>query len=154
MCGLTVLELGVERQGSKPSFWRIAERTDRPARVGEEKPSPLFVVSEYFRDAVRPASIELGRETGLERLHRCARLEPGDAAGERHAQYRGPRPLVHGLDRADGIRVHADPLFDGERIYHDPTMAPHYQPWPEFALSWPREYGSGLKALSGSGPHR
>jgi hypothetical protein len=127
------LELRVERQRGQPRLRRFAGCADGLARVCEEKPGPLLVVSEYFRDAVRPAAMEFGREARLECLYRRARLEPGDAAGDWHAQYRPPRPLVYELDRAGRLRVRADPLLDGEKIDHDPTMALRREPWPEFA---------------------
>jgi hypothetical protein len=55
----------------------------------------------------------------LERLHRRARLEPGDAVDQRDPQDRGPRLLMHGFDRADRLRVPTDPFFDGESVNHD-----------------------------------
>src|SRR5437867_900175 len=118
-----MLELGIERQRVEPRFRRIAERGDRLARIREQKPAALLVASKYLWNAVGPTREELGSEVRLECLHRRARLEPGDAVGERHAQHRRPRPLVHGLDRANRLRVQTDPLFDGERVYHDPTIA-------------------------------
>jgi hypothetical protein len=121
---LTALELAVERQCGEPRFRGIAERADRLARVREKKPGSLLVIREHFRHAVRPAGVELGRETRLERLNRRACFEPDDPSGERHAQHRGPRALVHGLDRADRLHARADPLFDGERMDHDSTMSP------------------------------
>src|SRR5437867_3437434 len=106
-----MLELGVERQRVEPRFRRIAKRGDRLARVREQKPGPLLVASEYLWNAVGPTCEERGSEARLERLHRRARLEPRDAVSEWHAQHRRPRPLVHGLDRANRLGVQTDPLF-------------------------------------------
>ena len=119
-CGLDTLELGVQRQGAKPEFGRIAELADRPARIGEEKPPPLLVVVEDLGGPVGPAGEQLAREPRLECLHRSAGLEPGDAIGERHAQHRFRRSRVRCLD-ADRFDVRANPLFGP---VHAPTMPP------------------------------
>jgi hypothetical protein len=52
----------------------------------------------------------------LESLHRRARLEPGHAAGERHAQDGRPWPLVLGFDPADRLDVIADPRFGANEV--------------------------------------
>ena len=82
---LTMLEFGVEGKRVEPPFRRIADRGGWLARVREQKPAPLLVASEYMWDTVGPTREELGSEVRLECLHRRARLEPGDAVGERHA---------------------------------------------------------------------
>jgi hypothetical protein len=122
VCGLAALELGVQRQGSKPCVRRVAELADRRARVGEEKPPALVVVAEHLGDPVGPACEQLGRESRLECLHRSACLEPGDAIGERHAQHCRPRSFVPRLDDADRFDVQANPVFGG--AVHAPTMPP------------------------------
>ena len=122
VCGLAALELGVQRQGSKPCLRRIAECAERRARVGEEKPPPLVVVAEDLGDPVGPACEQLGREPRLECLYRSACLEPGDAVGERHAQHRRPRSFVRRLDDADRLDVRANPVFGG--AVHAPTRPP------------------------------
>jgi hypothetical protein len=52
----------------------------------------------------------------------------GDAVGERHAQHRRPRALVHRLDGADWLRVQADPLLGADTIEHEATMASRDEP--------------------------
>ena len=84
--GLAALELGVARQHARATPRAGCRAPDRRAGVGEQEPRPLLVVREHVGDAVGPARRELRREPRLERLHRRARLEPGRAAGERHAQ--------------------------------------------------------------------
>jgi hypothetical protein len=97
---------------------------DRGARVTEEKPRALLVLAEHLGDAVGMACEQLGRQPRLERLHRPARLEPGDAVGERHAQDSRPGPLVLLFDHADRLDVRADPVFGISEV-HAPTM-PRY----------------------------
>jgi hypothetical protein len=121
---LATLELGVKRQRDEPRLRRVAERADRSARIAEEKPRTLLVVAEHLGDAVGMACEQLGREPRLECLHRPARLEPSDAVGERHAQYRRPGPLVLRFDHADRLDVRADPVFGISEV-HASTM-PRY----------------------------
>ena len=121
---LAALEFGVARQYHEPRLRRVAGRADRGARVAEEKPRALLVVAEHLGDAVGMACEQLGREPRLECLHRPARLEPGDAVGERHAQDRGPRPLVLRFDHAGWLNVRADPVFGISEV-HAHTM-PRY----------------------------
>ena len=77
---------------------------------------------------VGPACEELGGEPRLERLHRSARLEPGDAVGEWHAQHRRPRSLVRRLDRADRIDVRADPVFGCGAVHVSDLIEPNAHP--------------------------
>jgi hypothetical protein len=110
--GLTALQLGVGRQRGLPRLGRVPERADRGAAVGEEEPPALQVVRDDFHDSVRPARVELGRQPGLERLHRPARLEPRSVvAGERDAVHRRPGPIVHELDLAGRLDVRTDPFL-------------------------------------------
>ncbi len=118
---LAALELGVEGQRDEPFLPRVAERADPGARVAEEEPRPLLVVAEHPCDAIGIAREELGREPLLESLHRRARLEPGHAAGERHAQDGRPGPLVLRFDTADRLDVIADPRFGADEV-HASTM--------------------------------
>ena len=118
---LAALELRVEGQRDEPRLRRVAERADRGARVAEEEPRPLLVVAEHLCDAIAIAREELGREPRLECLHRRARLEPGHAAGERHAQDGRPGPLVPRFDPADRLDVPADPRFGANEV-HASTM--------------------------------
>ena len=115
--GLAALKLRVQRQRNQPRLWRVAERANRGARVGKEKPRALLVMSEHLSDAVGIAREKLGREPRLECLHRRARLEPSDAVGERHAEYGRPGPLVLGFDRAYRRDMGADPVF-GSGDFH------------------------------------
>ena len=85
VCRLAALELGVERQGTKPRPWRIAEYVHRRARVRDEQPASLVILAKHLADSVGPACKKLAREPGLECLHRRAGLEPDNAVGERHA---------------------------------------------------------------------
>jgi hypothetical protein len=118
---LAALELGEEGQRDEPRLRRVAERADRGARVAEEEPRPLLVVAEHLRDAIGMAREELGREPRLECLHPRARLEPGHAAGERHAQDGRPGPLVLRFDPADRLDVIADPRVGANEV-HASTM--------------------------------
>jgi hypothetical protein len=86
VCGLAALELGVQRQRGKPCLGRVTELADRRARIGEQKPSALFLVAEHLGDPVGPACEQLGRQPRLESLRRGARLEPDDAVADRNAQ--------------------------------------------------------------------
>jgi hypothetical protein len=118
---LAALELGVKRQGSKPSLRRIAELANRRAGVGEEKPA-LVVVAEDLGDPVGPACEQLGREPRFKRLHRSACLEPGNAVAERDAQHCRPGSFVRRLDDADWFYVRVNPVF-GSAV-HASTMPP------------------------------
>src|SRR5207244_8310014 len=88
-----------------------------------EEPRPLIVVTEHVCDPSRPARGELGRQPRFERLHGRARLEPGDAVGERHAQHRRPRALVRRLDVAGRFDVLANPVFGGCAVGYGPLTA-------------------------------
>jgi hypothetical protein len=86
--GLAALQLGVARQHSQPRLRWVADLADRGASVGQQQPRPLLVVGEDLGDPVGPPGEQCGRQPRLERLHRTARLEPGNALGERYAQHR------------------------------------------------------------------
>src|SRR5439155_26411949 len=72
-------------------------------------PAVLLVVCEHLRQSVGPAARERSRQARLELLYRCACLEPGDAAGDRHSQHRPPGPREHELDCARRLHVRTDP---------------------------------------------
>ena len=57
----TALQFGVSRQRGEPRLRRIAGQFGRRARIGKQKPSPLFAMAEDLRDAIRPASKKLRR---------------------------------------------------------------------------------------------
>src|SRR5882672_4653095 len=133
VCGFAELQLGVQGQGREPRFGRVAERADRRARVGEEKPGLILVVGDHLSDPVRPAREEPGSEPRLECLYRRARLEPANALGEWHPQYRRPRSFVGSLYVAGRFNVCADPVLDGAAI-HAPTM-PGYAVTPSKVAS-------------------
>jgi hypothetical protein len=116
--GLTALELGIPRQCLEPRRHRVAERADRRARVGQEKPRALLVMAEHLADPVGPPLEEPRGKPRLECLHRSARLEPGNAAVERHAQHRRPRFFVLGLDGAHRFDVLPDPDGGGGAVLH------------------------------------
>lgn len=136
--GLAPLELRAQRQCNEPRIRRVAEHADRRAGIGDEKPRPLLVMVEHLGDAVGPAREQLGREPWLERLHRCARFEPGNAFGERHAQHRCPRSLVHRLDGADRPDARTDPVFSGDQVHAPKTVQGDRHDGRERRRSWPR----------------
>jgi hypothetical protein len=78
-------------------------------------------VAEHLRDAIGMAREELGREPRLECLHRRTHLEPGHAAGERHAQDGRPGPLVLRFDLPNRLDVIADPRIGANEV-HASTM--------------------------------
>ena len=117
MRGLAALEFGVPWQDREPRLRRVAEHADRRPCIVEEQPRPLLVVGEHLRNPVRPARGEPCREPRLERLHRAARLEPGNALSERYAQHRRPRSLVRRLDLAGRLDVLANPVLDRRTIH-------------------------------------
>jgi len=76
---------------------------DLHSGIAEEEPRARLVMGDHLGDPVGPTSEEPGREPGFERLYRSARLEPGHAIVDRHAEDRGPRAFVHRFDRAGGL---------------------------------------------------
>ena len=121
--GLPPLQLGVQRQDLGPQPGGIVEVCDASSGVGHEKPRPLLVVGNNLRHEVRPAGEELGRQPGLERLHRAARLEPNEAAVGRYTEHRRPGSLVRDFDVATGSDLHTDPVLSNGPV-HAATIAP------------------------------